>query len=300
MDLRFRYWIDACSTVAAITISIAINIFTSSGSADTFSDKHQRQFKFAVQVFGATNPTWFVIQVAFTYAHFFYLIVIVCQGSDYHGRSGFEKFMGIYAMWLNSGTVSVLCIWLSNMFVMRLCAERYFFVFHEERDQEQDWGKKIGVLHEEVMAIMLPLALLFPPSEDEEEVPWAGLVQMFLLPLPLLPILMIFIIPGLVIFPYLLVVVCIACCCLQDGPIQWMTSGSKKFVVSLLLGRVIPGFIFTTILWQTTYNYSMLLYTGHNWAKIPVFEFNSRSTDCYQSMLVDQVTHVWFSLAALL
>lgn len=292
------YWMMFVSTLCGLLLSAAINALKMfvwvpiKKSCCGFIDEEweslgdnddYRGIYVVANVLGATDPYWFLLLYATSIAHFVYIAQHVTTSPLY--ATGWQRYEAVYMTWLNSGTIEVVGIYLTQCTTM--VAILKWANATDEAARDRGAAPLPKALESTIWSIAAPLVNLSNCSQE------AAAQVTVAMSLPLLPYFFTHLIPGLIVFlPMLLL------WCFGFGLLAWFVKRGfdsprlfqrrVRMVASVVVVRVAGTFLVVVSL-QTFTNYMVLLGQGKRWDRVVVEEFSNRQTLCYANALLNQV-----------
>lgn len=318
------YWVSLLGTFAGILSCATVNLFKKivliplkvklCGHVDVvrMMSKEARSLAFRFFIFGSTDAYWYAFLWLLTITNLALKIYVVCfQSERYANASVFQKYEAVYLLWLNSGTIQVLCL-----FYVQILNGTVGATFITNAKCPKSERSFLGDGERSILAKMvIPLGSLNLFGERN-----ALMAHVWLLPLPLLPIFLTHVLPGLIIFfpvPFVMLSIWFWSGKIFDKYYSRRRFSKRMQVFLLMLFRVLSNFV-AMVLFLTLCTYSTLMYSkissftdifsrsssmGENvplWVEIIVTEFTRRNSLCYANSVSNSIQAYNLGFASML
>lgn len=266
---------------------------------DEATDFDVSQDELAIEVFetfeliGMTDPSFFLFLFIAVHAHFIFLVYEVVAGETFPNMSGWKRYETIYALWLQSGTIEVLCFLYMQFPVAVFLIEMAIQDFWEHREVARDLSRFL------LERMLFPLS--FVANERLEDAHYCSRA-VTCIPVVLLPVVFTHVIAAVVIFfpiVILLVIVAFAALRLTATFTQGNYTLTWKVKFGFLAYRVIFCFCVVVFI-QTLTNYSIMFYGGMSWPDVIKNEFMNRNSECFANSFLNGIQTANVGLAGLI
>jgi hypothetical protein len=332
------YWVMFASSVSAIVLSILVNLLKDyvlsplkkrccgscgDGNNDdqkenideveAFFVKHDDLYEVytTARSFGMTDPVYYTILYISAIAHFVYIVVTVCTSSLYQDFSGWRKYETIYALWLNSGTIEVMCFIYGQFAVTAFCGTEmeqrgkgvaslpyYSGQFSNKMGAPWvNWANAFSDVLDKISECCCRCCLCLTPVLAFHDCE-SALAAITAFPLFVLPIFFTHILPAWFIFIPVFLLILLVWLGLAFAAVRgWLRPFG--LILPMFVLRV-AGFMCVFIFFQTFTNYAIMFYSGeYSWDEVIKYEILHRSTNCYFNAFVNGLQGYNVALAGL-
>jgi hypothetical protein len=246
-------------------------------------------------MFAASNAYMWLLLLAYSVFHFGFIVHEVFRSPLY--SSGWQRFQAIYALWLNSGTMAVVAVTMTQFLtivasdfvdwdrIRPLCSTN-----NSQPSSDDQRSRKPAIIGDmRLISVVVPLLGILGEDFDNLAVgltflPWALL----------LPPLFTMWVPSLVVFAPISMLFMllwggtIVVCSILGKTLNIRTNKPLCTIITMT-GRLIGSFLVIVIV-QLWTNYAILFYSGnYSWPEVMSFEYRSRNVDCYVNALLNKL-----------